>query len=109
MDDYSSRCHADFVDLKHAHTRARRADTAARIKLQEAWRVVEHEFGLLAARLVDSSGFLQLVRLDAASADFESNRSTICSEGQKSNEAIFSAVERSVSQGRLRSGNLADH
>ena len=99
LEDYTSKCTADFADVEHAHMQVRRADTAASTQLQETWHAVEHEMGLLAARIADSHGFVQLARLDAASADFETNRTAICGQGEISREASLLAVDQSVSQG----------
>jgi len=71
----------------------------ARTQLQETWHSVEHELGLLVAKMADSNGFVQLARLDAASADFKTNWTTICSEGIKAKEAVLLAVDQSLSQG----------
>jgi len=99
LDGYSSKCTADFTELKHAHVQAKRVDKLARTQLQETWHSVEHELGLLVAKMVDSNGFVQLVRLDAASADFKTNWTTICSRGNAAKEAVLLAIDQSLSQG----------
>jgi len=99
VEDYSSKCAADFDDLKHAHVQALQADKAAQKQLQESWHAVEHQFGMLAAKIADSHGFLQLAHLDASSLDFETNRTAICSQGKPAKEAALLAVDRSLSQG----------
>jgi len=99
LEDYSSKCSADFTDLKLAHIEAHQADTAAHTQLQESWGAVEHELGLLVSRIADSNGFIQLARLDAASADFEANRAAICGQGKSAEQAALLAVDRSFSEG----------
>jgi hypothetical protein len=60
---------------------------------------VEHEFGLLVARISDSNGFVQLTRLDAKSADLDTNHSAICSQGDQALEIAMLAINPSLQQG----------
>jgi hypothetical protein len=78
---------------------AQGADNAAHAQLQDSWNSVEHEFGLLVARISDSNGFVQLARLDAKSADLDTNHSAICSQGGHASEIAMLAINRSLQQG----------
>jgi len=99
LEDYTAKCTADFTDLKRAHGKAYYADNTAIKQLQDTWHAVEHEVGLLAARISDSKGFLQLTYLDAGSADFETNRTEVCGDGPTANKAALLAVDAALSQG----------
>jgi len=99
LDGYTSKCSATFSDLSKVQTRAIQADRAANSQLHDTWHAVEHELGLVSAKISDSHAFLELGRLDAVSADLEANRSKICGVGEAANQAAVLAVERSLQGG----------
>ncbi|MAD33197.1 MAG: hypothetical protein CMJ88_05515, partial [Planctomycetes bacterium] len=99
LEDYTTKCSAGFTELKKVHVRAQQADQAAHAQLHATWHSVEHELGLLSARIADSAGFLQLMRLDAAAADFKANLTTICGQGKEAKEAALLSVQQNLMTG----------
>jgi len=71
LDNYIVKCTADFADLTKVQHAVTRADDEAHRQLHETWHSVEHEVGLLVARIADSRAFHQLAHLDVMSADAE--------------------------------------
>lgn len=99
LDDYTTKCSAVFADIGHAHARVLQAGKAAGAQLHNTWHAVENEVGLLAARIADSHGFVHLAGLDAASADFTTNRTAMCKQDAHGKEAALIAVDHALSQG----------
>jgi hypothetical protein len=99
LDDYTTKCAADFASLKHAQMKLIQVDKATGTQLLDTYHAVESELGLLAARIADSDGFVHLARLDAEKADFVTNHSAICSQGGVSKEAALVALQQAVKQG----------
>jgi len=99
LNGYTSKCTADRNDLNRAQLRAKHADAMASRQLQDTWHSIEHEFGLLVARIVDSHAFFQLAQLDILASDSQVSHSMICSGGEAGHSAALSVVNKSIKTG----------
>jgi 5S rRNA maturation endonuclease (ribonuclease M5) len=99
LEQYTVACSADFSELAEAHSQAWKSAQEAHVQLRDTWRTVEEELGLLASKIADSGAFSELLRLDAGSVDFDSQRSDICAG--KANSTL-AAVKKAFK------GGLAD-
>jgi hypothetical protein len=97
--DYTTKCSADFFQLRSAESRAVQAEEEAKRQLHDTWHTLVHEFGLLAARIVDSGAFLQFDRFDVASQHFSHNRSAICGFGKAALTAGLSVTQKALKHG----------
>jgi hypothetical protein len=97
--NYTTKCNANFFQLRSAESRAAQADEVAKRQLHDTWHTVVHEFGLLAARIVDSGAFQQFDRFDVASQDFGDNRSALCGFGKAALATGFSLVQTALKAG----------
>lgn len=102
LDGYTSQCSVGFSQLQSAYRHSLAAEEAAHDQLHSTWAAVVPELGLLASKVSDGRGFVELDRLDAASigaSALGTNLSTVCAGGPEAVAAARAALDEATRDG----------